>query len=65
MSLHDAGKDPQTQDENIVDGEDVGRRSTEKENRPQLDRSAATTLSTSEVILVDFDGPDDPKNPKK
>ncbi|KAE9404127.1 MFS polyamine transporter [Gymnopus androsaceus JB14] len=61
MSLHDAGKDPQTQDENIVDGEDVGRRSTEKENRPQLDRSATTTLSTSEVILVDFDGPDDPK----
>lgn len=43
------------------DGEDIG---TPPSQRPGLDRSATAASSASEVV-VDWDGPNDPKNPKK
>ncbi|KAJ3761999.1 MFS polyamine transporter [Lentinula raphanica] len=50
----------------IVDGEDVDRRSI-KLQRPQHDKpltSSTNTLDLQNTVIVDWDGPDDPKNPK-
>ncbi|KAJ3711263.1 MFS polyamine transporter [Lentinula guzmanii] len=79
MSTHDDDEDAQTRVEldkktnfksskyptTIVDSEDVERRSIQQESQHRkLDPSRTNTLSSQEVVIVDWDGPDDPKNPK-
>lgn len=53
--------DPQTTTALTDDGENIGTRPSQ---RPGFDRSA-TTMSNASEVVVDWDGPNDPKNPKK
>ncbi|KAJ3877765.1 MFS polyamine transporter [Lentinula edodes] len=79
MPTHDDDEDARTQVEGdriptspskypttIVDGEDVEKRSTRQEAQDVKPVYSPTNiLDSREVVIVDWDGPDDPKNPKK
>lgn len=79
MPTHDDDEDARTQVEadrsptspskyltTIVDGEDVEKRSTRQEAQDAKPVYSPTNiLDSREVVIVDWDGPDDPKNPKK